>query len=429
MGQMSTKHKKFSDWNHIIFSLCHVSKYRRRFSMNFVFISPHFPHTYYNFCERLKRNGVTVLGIGDASYDSLDQRLKDALTEYYKVDSMENYEEMFRACAYFSFHYGKIDWIESNTEYWLEMDARLRTDFHVTTGVDSEEVVKYKSKYDQKKYYAEGHVPTARCHQMEGAEDARAFISQVGYPVIVKPDNGAGASHTYKLNNDQELEAFLAEKPEEPFVIEEFVTGDIFSYDAVIDSKGEPLYESTTAWPPSIADIVNEQLDLGYYHAAVLPEQLRERGRATVKAFHVKSRFVHLEFFRLTKAKEGLGDIGDFVGLEVNMRPAGGYTADMMNYAHETDVYQIWADMVTYDERRYPETDHPHCCVYAGRRDCHRYVHSHEEIMERYGDKIVMAERIPQVWSGAMGDYMYTAHAADEEAAKEMIRFVQQQVS
>lgn len=111
------------------------------------------------------------------------------------------------------------------------------------------------------------------------------------------------------------------------------------------------------------------------------------------------------------------------------MRPAGGYTADMMNYAHETDVYQIWADMVTYDERRYPETDHPHCCVYAGRRDCHRYVHSHEEIMERYGDKIVMAERIPQVWSGAMGDYMYTAHAADEEAAKEMIRFVQQQVS
>jgi hypothetical protein len=397
--------------------------------MNFVFISPHFPHTYYNFCERLKRNGVTVLGIGDASYDSLDQRLKDALTEYYKVDSMENYEEMFRACAYFSFHYGKIDWIESNTEYWLEMDARLRTDFHVTTGVDSEEVVKYKSKYDQKKYYAEGHVPTARCHQMEGAEDARAFISQVGYPVIVKPDNGAGASHTYKLNNDQELEAFLAEKPEEPFVIEEFVTGDIFSYDAVIDSKGEPLYESTTAWPPSIADIVNEQLDLGYYHAAVLPEQLRERGRATVKAFHVKSRFVHLEFFRLTKAKEGLGDIGDFVGLEVNMRPAGGYTADMMNYAHETDVYQIWADMVTYDERRYPETDHPHCCVYAGRRDCHRYAHSHEEIMERYGDKIVMAERIPQVWSGAMGDYMYTAHATDEEAAKEMIRFVQQQVS
>jgi hypothetical protein len=37
--------------------------------MNFVFISPHFPHTYWNFCQRLKQNGVTVLGIADAPYD------------------------------------------------------------------------------------------------------------------------------------------------------------------------------------------------------------------------------------------------------------------------------------------------------------------------------------------------------------------------
>ena len=101
--------------------------------MNFVFISPNFPQTYWNFCDRLRRNGANVLGIGDAPYDDLEDGLKGALTEYYKVSSLEDYDQVFRAVAFFSFKYGKIDWIESMNEYWLEQDARLRTDFNVTT--------------------------------------------------------------------------------------------------------------------------------------------------------------------------------------------------------------------------------------------------------------------------------------------------------
>ena len=65
--------------------------------MNFVFISPNFPRTYWNFCDRLKKNGVNVLGIGDAAYDTLEEPLKNALTEYYRVDSLENYPQVFRA--------------------------------------------------------------------------------------------------------------------------------------------------------------------------------------------------------------------------------------------------------------------------------------------------------------------------------------------
>lgn len=393
--------------------------------MNFIFISPQFPHTYWNFCERLRRNGVNVLGIGDGPYDEMDDRLKGALTEYYKVGSLENYEEVFRAVAFFSFKYGKIDWLESNTEYWLEQDARLRTDFNITTGAQTGEIERYKSKWVMKEYYAKAGVPTARCHKVATWEAAQAFLAQTGYPVIVKPDNGVGASHTYKLANEEDLRRFFDEEETSAYVMEEFIEGNIRSYDAIVDSHGEPLFESMTVWPPSIMDIVNEQLDLGYYTAEELPNALREAGRATVKAFGVKSRFVHLEFFQLTRAKKGLGKVGDFVALEVNMRPAGGYTPDMMNYAHSTDVYQIWADMVTSDRRLLAESDHPHCCVYAGRRKCHTYEHSHEEIMEKYGEDIVMCEPIPEVWSGAMGNFMYTAHAKDAKAAQELIAFVQ----
>ena len=59
--------------------------------MNFIFISPHFPHTYWEFCNRLRQNGVNVLAIADAPYDSLCRGLKEALTEYYRVDNLEDY--------------------------------------------------------------------------------------------------------------------------------------------------------------------------------------------------------------------------------------------------------------------------------------------------------------------------------------------------
>ena len=107
-------------------------------------------------------------------------------------------------------------------------------------------------------------------------------------------------------------------------------------------------------------DIVNKDLDLKYYTCPEVPEQLRTLGRKTVKAFGVDRRFVHLEFFRLTKGRKGLGKKGDFAALEVNMRPAGGYTPDMMDFAHSTDVYQIYANMVTGIRRRRAGTD-PEC--------------------------------------------------------------------
>ena len=378
--------------------------------MNFIFVSPNFPHTYWNFCDRLAKNSVNVLGIGDAPYDSLEEPLRAALTEYYKVDSMENYDEMYRAVAYFAFRYGKIDWLESNTEYWLEQDARLREDFNIGTGVQPEELHMWKSKSAMKPFYREAGIPTARNHKVTDIESAHKFLDEIGgFPVIVKPDIGVGAADTWKLESEEDLEWFYSNLPDHPYVMEEFVYGNIYSYDAICDNNGDVLFESSNWFPPSIADLVNNGLDLAYYTTDTVPDQLREYGRAALKAFKVRSRFVHFEFFRLTQARKNLGEVGDFVGLEVNMRPAGGYTPDMMDYAHNTDVYEIWAEMVAYNERRLPAVGGDRFCAYASRRDIHQYVHSHEEIMEKYGSRMKMCERMPDVLSGAMGNQMYTA--------------------
>ena len=392
--------------------------------MNFVFVSPHFPHTYWQFCDRLKRNGLNVLGIGDAPYDSLEAPLKAALTEYYRVNSLEDYDQVYRAVAFFAFKYGKIDWIESMNEYWLEQDARLRTDFNITTGIREDRISFIKEKSLMKKLYLEAGIPTARQHIVSSREAGKDFIREVGYPVIVKPDIGVGATHTWKLENDADLAAFYDHLPAVPYVMEEFIQGEICSYDAILDSRCEPLFESMTVWPP-VMDIVNKDLDLMYYTCPEVPEALRKLGRKTVKAFGVDRRFVHLEFFRLTKARKGLGRVGDFVALEVNMRPAGGYTPDMMDFAHFTDVYQIYADMVAYDERRVPESPCHAYCVYASRKDGHTYARTHEEIMAVYGARMMMQEEMPPMNWPQMGRYMYTARLDTFEEAQAFIEFVQ----
>ncbi len=392
--------------------------------MNFVFISPNFPHTYWQFCDRLKGNGVNVLGIGDSPYDGLEAPLKGALTEYYKVDSLEDYDQVYRAVAFFAFKYGKIDWIESMNEYWLEQDARLRTDFNVKTGIQSDRIGFIKEKSLMKRLYLDAGIPTARQHVVSTREAARAFIDEVGYPVIVKPDVGVGATNTWKLESDADLNAFYDHLPAVPYVMEEFIEGIICSYDAIVDSKCEPLFESMTVWPP-VMDIVVKDLDLMYYTCPDVPEGLRALGRRTVKAFGVDRRFVHLEFFRLTKARKGLGEVGDFVALEVNMRPAGGYTPDMMDFAHSTDVYRIYADMAAFDERRLPEPAEHFYCVYASRKDGHTYARTHDEIMARYGADMVMQEEMPPMNWPQMGRYMYTAKLRTFGEVEAFIEWVQ----
>lgn len=376
---------------------------------NFIFISPNFPTNYWMFCRELKNNGINVLGIGDQPYDELSDELKKSLNEYYKVDSLENYEEVYRSVAFLIFKHGKIDWLESNNEYWLERDAKLRTEFHITTGFGVSDIPRIKYKSKMKEYYQKAGIPTARFCMADTLNNCRLFTKEVGYPIVAKPDNGVGASHTYKLGNDKELESFFMQKlPGIPYILEEYVDAKVNSYDAIIDSNGEPMFETGNVTPDSIMDIVNNADNSIYHIVKTLSEDVRRAGRATVKSFGVKSRFVHFEFFRLSKPQKGLGKKGDIVALEVNMRPCGGFTPDMINFGHNTNVYKIWADMIAYNQSTVPKGKDEYC-AYAGRRDGKPFLLSHEEILEKYKDNLKMADRIPDVLAGAMGNQMYIA--------------------
>ncbi len=375
---------------------------------NFIFISPNFPTNYWKFCRELKNNGIRVMGIGDQPWEEMTQELKDSLNEYYKVSSLENYDEVYRAVAWFIHKFGRVDWIESNNEYWLERDAMLRTDFNVPSGFHVEDLARIKYKSGMKEYYQKAGIRTARYHIVDNFDSCKAFINEVSYPVIVKPDNGVGANDTYKLSNDGELWSFLNEKnPNVRYIMEEFVTAEVNSYDAIIDSNGNPLFETGNVSPISIMDIVNNNDNSIYYIVKDLADDVRAAGRAAVKSFGVKSRFVHFEFFRLTK-DQYMGKQGDVVALEVNMRPCGGFSPDMMNFANSTDVYKIWADMIAFNCSTKPQGEH-FFCAFAGRRDGKPFQMSHEELAAKYANQMRMMERMPDALSGAMGNQMYIA--------------------
>lgn len=95
-----------------------------------------------------------------------------------------------------------------------------------------------------------------------------------------------------------------------------------------------------------VMETVLEDSDIYYYMPREIPRDLDEAGRRITEVFGVKERPFHYEFFRL--------EDGGLVALEVNMRPPGGLTVDMFNYAGDLDFYKMWAEMVVKGETHVP---------------------------------------------------------------------------
>ena len=392
--------------------------------MNVVFISPNFPLYYYNFCKNLKIRGVNVLGIGDAPYESLPQHMIDSVTEYYKVGSLENFYEVEEACRFFNQKYGKLDWIESQNEYWLETEATLRKIFGVNSGtkIDDMAPMKYKSK--MKDVYKSCNIPVARYILISTYENAINFTREVGYPVVVKPDNGVGASSTYKLENDDELSYFFATKDNNTtYIMEEFINGHVETFDGITDSNKNVLISASHVMLHSIMDTVNTCSDTAFYFQPFEGKDIEFIGKKVVKAFDTRSRYFHFEFFRLEEDKDGLGKKGDLVGLEVNMRAPGAYIPDMINYAYDVDTYALWSDVLIYD-KIFVDVNRKYVVGYASRRNGIDYTHSYEEIKDKYKDKIKIDTEVPEALAAAMGNHVFIFRTEKEEELIEMIRFI-----
>ncbi len=386
--------------------------------MNVIFISPNFPLHFYIFCNRLKHLGCNVLGIGDCPYDNLNDNVKSSLTEYYYVSSLEDYDQVMRATAFFTFKYGKIDHIESQNEYWLTTEARLREDFNVKSGLRPADLWKVKLKSKMKTIYAKAGIPTARFRLIDSESKARKFAKMVGFPLIIKPDNGVGASNTYKINDAAALDEVLSkiDTKNSANIIEEFVPGHVETFDGITNSKGEILFctgQVMKVTPLAMLDGDGENIS---YTRNMQESDLLEVGTRAVKAFDVRQRFFHFEFFRLDSDKAGLGKRGDIIGLEVNMRAPGGYIPDKMNFAYDVDVYQIWAESLVFDENRsFRNYNFKRYVTHYGRGANVNYRHTPDEIRSKFHGRLLMENIPPKSISGGMGAQVFILKSASEQ--------------
>jgi biotin carboxylase len=384
--------------------------------MNIVFLSPHFPPNYYLFCVHLHRLGANVLGLADEPFDFLRPELKAVLKEYYKVNNMHSYDELLRALGYLTYRHGKIDRLDSQNEYWLEAEACLRTDFNIP-GLKEKEIAKVKRKSLMKQVFLKAGVEAARGKVVGTPEEALELIQATGYPVVAKPDIGVGAAKTYKIHNLQELEQFFATKPDVDYIMEEFITGEICSFDGLTDRQGTPVFYTAHQYSQGVMETVNEDRDIYYYSLREIPPDLEEAGRRVLKAFNVRERFFHFEFFRTPDNR--------IVALEVNMRPPGGMTTDMMNYANDIDIYAEWAHVIVHNHFSAKYDRKYHCC-YIGRKSRRSYAYTHEQILSRFGQHIIHHEAVSGVFSAALGDYGYLARSPDMDEIYAIAEYIQE---
>lgn len=366
--------------------------------MNFVYLSPHFPPNYEAFCVELRLQGVNVLGVAEAPYEALSPRLRSVLTEYYRVPDMHDYDQLVRAMGYFTHRYGKIGRLESHAEYWLETEARLRDDFNVT-GLRSADLLAMKRKSLMKQKFLEAGARVVKGEVARDHDHALAIGKKIGYPLVAKPDIGVGAAGTYRFENAEALSKFFREQSPHDYILEQYIDGQLVSFDGLTDKNGDPVFIVSHVFSDGIMEVVSKDLDMYYYSQRELPEDLEKMGRAVLATYRPKERFFHFEFFRRWKDNK-------LVALEVNMRPPGGLTTDMMNYANNIDVYRQWA-RVMVGEPFESTAERPFHCLYIGRKDNQHYRHNHEQVLQRAGDLLCHEERVQSVFRGAIGDHGY----------------------
>ncbi|MBF0545563.1 MAG: hypothetical protein HQM08_14065 [Candidatus Riflebacteria bacterium] len=385
---------------------------------NFLMLSPHYPPRLYLFAEGLVGNDFQVLGIGDAFQETLKPDLSDLLTDYRYLTlncysgkarfDESRYEPIYRTVADFIARYGRLQHIESFNEYWLPLEARLREDFNVP-GPRPEDLLNLICKSKMKKIFQASGVDVVRGEILRDEAHLLSFLGEEK-TIIAKPDIGVGASDTHKISTIEDAKTFFSNRnPETVYFLERFI-GDkdreLLSYDGLADLDGNVIFSTIHPVNHGLLEIVSGEV-LSYFNLrhSDIPALFQTIGPRLIQKFGIKGRFFHIEFFRVGST---------YFGLEMNSRPPGVLTLDMINYANGINICEIYARMLNgFSEPVIGSRDL--MSLYIGRVNRLSYKLSHEEIMEKYQENLGF--HCPMD-SPVMGDYAYILVVADHEERK-----------
>jgi ATP-grasp domain len=383
--------------------------------MDFLYISPEFPPNYARFIEQLHSLGVRVWGLGEADFYFMPESLRSALTWYVRadlnnVDAVHHaLDELLRhkaACGYA----GNFDLVESHNEQWLTLEGIINEKYGID-GIKKQDLPRLKKKSIMKQLFKDLGLPVARGERIADIKTAMDRAAWLGYPLILKPDEGVGACGIYRVDNQNQLKSYLSQIKED-YLIEEFIEADMVTYDGLTDYDGKVIFENSLVYGDGILEFVQGK-DTFFYVSRHIPDGLRAAGRKLVPLFDIRRKFFHFEFFKIGET---------YMPIEINCRPPGGAILDMMNYSVDDDLYRAYAGMITAG-RATVQVQKKYYCCYIGRKDKH-YAHSHDEILSVFGHCLIEHDLNPPIFQQAMGTERYIFRSTSETEIFDLAEFV-----
>ena len=373
--------------------------------MDILYISPEFPPNYSNFVRSLHAEGIRVWAIGEADFYSMPAELRAIIRWYVRTD-LKNWRNSEKAIhelleiKHAQGIEGAFDWVESHNEAWLRLEAFVNERFEIP-GITLQDIDLLKKKSIMKRIFQEAGLRVARGAVVSSTGEALRLAGELGYPVILKPNEGVGAGGTHRVDSRAQLEDIFPTLRED-YILEEFIEAPIVTYDGLTDDTGRVVFENTLIYGEGLIEYARGK-DTFFYVGRRVPQRLSEVGALLVSRFGIRKKFFHFEFFALN---------GDFVPIEINCRPPGGAIIDMMNYSINGDLYRAWARMLLRRPTELPG-EKKYFVGFIGRKD-KPHALSHDELIERLGASLVEYAENPPIYWEAMGRHRYLLRAEEE---------------
>ncbi len=313
-----------------------------------ILVAPHFPANQRRFARGLKNVGARVTGICDVRYEHIDPELRALLDDFEYVPAVTHEKSLYEAVRRVQQRGPWVDRLESTVEAHMLPVARVR-EATAIPGLTAGQVELCRDKFKMKQFLRERGIPCARNAAISNAADAHAFVADVGYPVILKPRDGAGAHSTYRLDSDAELAHALAETGLASgtafFTMEEFIEGHEGFFDT-LTVDGRVVFEAVTHYYPNVLHAmrtrwISPQMVTTNRVEADGYDTLRRFGREVIRAFDLGTTATHMEWF--------MGPRGLSFS-EIGSRPPGCNFWDVYCAANDIDLYTEWARALCHGE-------------------------------------------------------------------------------
>jgi len=387
-------------------------------------LSPGYPAEMAFFTRGLAHAGADVIGLGDQAADDLPGIARDALAHYVRIGDLSAGQAVAAAVAELA-RQVSIDRVECLWEPYMLLAARLREQLGLP-GLTVAQTVPFRDKERMKQLLDAAGLRTPWHVAAETVAEVWAAAERTGYPLIVKPIDGAGSADTYRADSVAELDAILPSLRHLPRVsVEEFVDGEEFTYDTIC-ADGRVLVENICQYHPRplltkmhewISPITLALRDLD----APGLQGGRDLGAAVLRVLGFRDGFTHMEWYRKADGEVVFGEIG--------ARPPGARTVDVMNYATDSDLFSAWAQAVTRGRIDQPvERRFNAASIFKRARGAGRITHYEglDELLARYGEQVVALELLPvgaprRDWRATtIGDGMVIIRHPDLAQALEM---------